>query len=136
MRVTSLNQPGLAAVAPVRRFNRFYTRRLRLLDGEHLGSPFSLSEVRVLYEIAHGDRASAGAIAAALDLDAGYLSRMLRGFRRRGLVAAAAAPDDGRRRTLRLTRSGRRAFARLDARASDQIRGMLGRLGGDQLERL
>jgi len=136
MRATSLNHPGLTAVAPVRRFNRFYTRRLRLLDAGHLGSPFSLSEVRVLYEIAHGDRASAGAIAAALDLDAGYLSRMLRGFRRRGLVAAAATPDDGRRRTLRLTRSGRRAFARLDARASDQIRGMLGRLGGDQLERL
>lgn len=136
MRAKSLNQPGLAAVAPVRRFNRFYTRRLRLLDAGHLGSPLSLSEVRVLYEIAHGDGVSAGAIADALDLDAGYLSRMLRGFRRRGLVAAAAAPDDGRRRTLRLTRSGRRAFARLDARASDQVHDMLGRLGAGELDRL
>ncbi len=128
--------PMTSAVERVRRFNRYYTRRLRLLDAGHLGSAFSLSEVRVLYEIAHGAGASAGAIAAALDLDPGYLSRMLRSFRRRGLVAAAAAPDDARRRTLRLTASGRHAFSRLDARASGQVRELLGRLAGGDLERL
>jgi DNA-binding MarR family transcriptional regulator/GNAT superfamily N-acetyltransferase len=127
---------SLTAVARVRRFNRFYTRRLRLLDAGHLGSPFSLSEVRVLYEIAHGDGASAGTIAALLDLDPGYLSRMLRSFRRRGLVAAVAAADDRRRRTLRLTAAGRRAFARLDAGASGQVHDMLQRLAGGDRERL
>jgi DNA-binding MarR family transcriptional regulator/GNAT superfamily N-acetyltransferase len=136
MRAESPKDPGLAAVDRVRRFNRFYTRRLRLLDAGHLGSRFSLTEVRVLYEIAHRADASAGAIAAALELDAGYLSRTLRSFRRRGLVVAAAAPDDGRRRSLRLTRRGRQAFARLDARASDQVRDMLGHLDGADLERL
>ena len=128
--------PAAPAVQRVRAFNRFYTRRLRLLDAGHLGSPFSLSEVRVLYEIAHRDGASAGAIASALDLDAGYLSRMLQSFRRRGLIAAAAAPEDGRRRTLRLTRRGRQAFGRLDVRASGQVREMLGHLGDDDLEPL
>jgi DNA-binding MarR family transcriptional regulator/N-acetylglutamate synthase-like GNAT family acetyltransferase len=124
------------AVDRVRRFNRFYTRRLRLLEAGHLGSPFSLTEARILYEIAHRPDASAGAIAAALDLDAGYLSRTLRSFRRRGLVAAAAAPEDGRRRVLRLTGRGRRAFARLNARASGQVRDMLGDLTGRELEGL
>jgi DNA-binding MarR family transcriptional regulator/GNAT superfamily N-acetyltransferase len=127
---------SLTAVARVRRFNRFYTRRLRLLDAGHLGSPFSLSEVRVLYEIAHGDGASAGTVAALLHLDAGYLSRMLRSFRRRGLVAAVAAADDRRRRALRLTPAGRRAFARLDAGASGQVHDMLQRLAAGDRERL
>jgi DNA-binding MarR family transcriptional regulator/N-acetylglutamate synthase-like GNAT family acetyltransferase len=124
------------AVGRVRRFNRFYTRRLRLLDAGHLGSPFSLTEVRILYEIAHRPDASAGAIATALGLDTGYLSRTLRSFRRRGLVVASVSPGDRRRRVLRLTSRGRRAFARLDARASGQVRDMLGGLGGGELDRL
>ena len=133
MAATPPHDPVAQAVARVRGFNRFYTRRLRLLDAGHLGSPFSLSQARVLYEIAHRRDASAGAVAAALELDAGYLSRMLSGFRRRGLVAAAPPPEDGRRRTLRLTRRGRQAFTRLDARASGQVREMLGHLGeGDR----
>ena len=136
MRAQSPTEPGTAAVDRVRRFNRFYTRRLRLLDAGHLGSPFSLSEVRVLYEISHHADTSAGAIAAALELDAGYLSRMLRSFRRRGFVAAAAAPLDGRRRILRLTARGRQAFARLDTRASGQVRAVLAPLGGRDLEPL
>jgi DNA-binding MarR family transcriptional regulator/GNAT superfamily N-acetyltransferase len=128
--------PAAHAVQQVRGFNRFYTRRLRLLDAGHLGSAFSLTEVRVLYEIAHHSEATAGVMAAELELDAGYLSRMLRGLRRRGLVRAAASPDDARRRVLRLTPRGRRAFASLDARASSQVREMLGRLPGGDVERL
>jgi DNA-binding MarR family transcriptional regulator/GNAT superfamily N-acetyltransferase len=108
------------AVAAVRRFNRFYTARLRLLDRTHLGSPFTLTEVRLLYELAHAHRPTAGALAETLAIDAGQLSRLLDGLRRRGLLRATTGVDR-RTRPLALTPKGRRALAPLEARASAQV---------------
>ena len=125
-----------AAAARVRRFNRFYTRRLGLLDEGHLHSPFSLPEVRVMYEVAHRERPTAAAIAAALGVDAGYLSRLLRGLRHRGLLAARVVPHDRRQRVLALTARGRRTFAGLDARATAEVAAMLEDLSAAERDRL
>jgi DNA-binding MarR family transcriptional regulator/GNAT superfamily N-acetyltransferase len=125
-----------AAAARVRRFNRFYTHRLGLLDAHHLHSPFTLPEVRVLYEVAHRQRPTAAAIAGALGLDPGYLSRLLRGLRQRGLVVASTVAHDRRQRVLALTSRGRRIFAGLDARATTEVAAMLDGLSGAERERL
>jgi DNA-binding MarR family transcriptional regulator len=124
------------AAAGVRRFNRFYTRRIGLLTAGHLHSPFSLAEARVLYEVAHRERPTASQLAAALDLDPGYLSRLLRGLRQRQLLTARAAPDDRRHRHLALTARGRRTFGLLDTRATAEVAAMLERLSGAEQERL
>jgi DNA-binding MarR family transcriptional regulator/N-acetylglutamate synthase-like GNAT family acetyltransferase len=126
----------LAAAARVRRFNRFYTRRIGLLDAGHLYSPFSLAEARVLYEVAHLERPTASTLIDTLDLDAGYLSRVLRGLRQRGVLTARAASGDRRRRELALTARGRRAFGQLDARATGAVAAMLERLSIPDQDRL
>lgn len=115
-------------VAAVRRFNRFYTRQIGLLNEGFLDSPFSLTEVRVLYELAHGDRPTATDLGEALGLDAGYLSRMLRGFGHRGLITRQRSPTDGRQNHLSLTARGRRAFAELEARQRDEVAALLAKL--------
>ena len=109
----------------VRHFNRFYTHRIGALGAAHLGSEFSLTEVRVLYELAHGDRTTASGIAAALEIDRGYLSRMLRAFKRRGLITTRRDADDRRHTHLALTAAGRKAFAPLDRKARDEVVRML-----------
>jgi DNA-binding MarR family transcriptional regulator/GNAT superfamily N-acetyltransferase len=116
---------ALANAAWVRRFNRFYTQRMGLLNPGLLQSPFSLAEVRVLYEVAHRTRPTAKTIADALRLDPGYLSRLLRGLRQRRLLTARAAPHDARERTLALTERGRKAFAVLNSRATREVAGIL-----------
>lgn len=108
-------------VAAIRRFNRLYTRRIGLLRQGHLRSPFSLTEVRVMYEIAHRDTPTASEVGHTLGLDAGYLSRILQHFERRGLLERRTSPADGRQSLLQLTRKGRTSFAALDARASREI---------------
>lgn len=115
-------------IAAVRRFNRFYTQTIGVLDEGLLHSPFSLTEARVLYELAHRRGPSASEVARELHLDPGYLSRILRGFRRRGLIEGAAADGDARRRHLSLTGAGRAAFAPLDARSRVEIGALIGRL--------
>jgi DNA-binding MarR family transcriptional regulator/GNAT superfamily N-acetyltransferase len=120
----------------VRRFNRFYTRRIGILHEKLLRSPFSLTEVRVLYELAHRDRPTASDVAGELGLDAGYLSRILRGFETRGLVRRKASETDSRRSLLALTPKGRRTFAPLDAASTDEVRAMLDELSEEQRTRL
>jgi DNA-binding MarR family transcriptional regulator/GNAT superfamily N-acetyltransferase len=111
-----------ADVAVIRRFNRFYTKQIGALQEGLLDSEFSLAEARVLYELAHeGNESTATAIGRTLDLDAGYLSRLLRSFEERRLVQRRPSAADGRRSNLSLTRKGRSAFARLDASARSQV---------------
>lgn len=98
-------------VAAVRRFNRFYTRKIGLLHEGYLASPFSLTEGRVLYELAHRDTVTAGELSRELGLDPGYLSRILRGFDRRGLLDRSRSEADGRQSHLALTPAGHDAFA-------------------------
>jgi DNA-binding MarR family transcriptional regulator/GNAT superfamily N-acetyltransferase len=123
-------------VEAVRRFNRLYTRRIGALQAAHLDTPFSLTEARVLYELAHRDDLTLSVLAAELRLDPGYLSRLLRALERRGLVARRRAAGDSRRQLLRLTPKGARAFADLEARTRDEVGGMLRELPGEARARL
>jgi DNA-binding MarR family transcriptional regulator/GNAT superfamily N-acetyltransferase len=120
----------------VRDFNRFYTTRIGALGDSYVDSGFSLTEVRVLYELAHCAAPTASEIAGTLSLDAGYLSRMLASFRRRRLVTAKPDMNDRRHSRLRLTAAGRRAFAPLDRRARDAIVDLLQPLGVDERKRV
>jgi DNA-binding MarR family transcriptional regulator/GNAT superfamily N-acetyltransferase len=112
-------------VAALRAFNRFYTRRLGVLREHLLATRFSLPESRVLWELAHTPGITASDLTRALDLDAGYLSRLLAGLRERGLVKAQRSAADGRRTLLALSAAGRRAFAPLDRRSHEQMAGLL-----------
>jgi len=107
-------------VDALRRFNRFYTRRIGLLNERLLDSAFSLTQSRVLYELAHRDDLTATQLSRELGLDPGYLSRMLRGFEARGLVRRTRAHQDGRHSLLTLTRAGRAAFAPLARRSREE----------------
>jgi DNA-binding MarR family transcriptional regulator/N-acetylglutamate synthase-like GNAT family acetyltransferase len=123
-------------VAAVREFNRFYTSRIGVLDEGYLSSRFSLTEVRVLYELAHRGSATASELGRDLAIDAGYLSRILRGFARRGLLARAAAKDDARKAILRLTARGKATVTPLEAKARDQIGTLLDSVPASQQDRL
>jgi DNA-binding MarR family transcriptional regulator/GNAT superfamily N-acetyltransferase len=123
-------------IAAVRRFNRFYTRQLGVLRKNFLDSPYSLGEARLLYEIASNAAPTASEIGRALGLDAGYLSRTLRNFERRGLIARKAMAHDARQSRLVLTARGRQAFAPLHKRSQHQAADILGRLSTAQRARL
>jgi DNA-binding MarR family transcriptional regulator/GNAT superfamily N-acetyltransferase len=117
-----------ARIAAVRRFNRYYTRHIGVLRKTFLDSPYSLGEARVLYEIASQDSPTASEIARRLDLDAGYLSRVLRNFERRGLIRRRTSPKDGRQSHLTLTPRGKKSFMPLDARSQRATAAMLEKL--------
>ena len=123
-------------IAIVRRFNRFYTKQIGLLGEGYLETPFSLTEARVLYELAHRERPSATELARELALDAGYLSRILKAFERRRLLTRTRSKSDGRQSHLALTARGRAAFAPLDVRSREDIGAMLTRLAPDEQQRL
>ena len=128
--------PAMTAVEAVRHFNRFYTRKIGVLQESLLDSSLSLTEVRVLYELARRAGATASEIGGELGIDAGYLSRILRRFQQRGWIRRRPAADDARQRLLSLTRSGRAAFAPLDARSSQQVRRLLDALSPDRRHEL
>ncbi|MDR3534644.1 MAG: helix-turn-helix domain-containing GNAT family N-acetyltransferase [Rhodopila sp.] len=116
------------AIAAVRRFSRFYTSQLGLLSEGLLKSDFSLTEARVLYELAHRETPTATDLCRDLGLDAGYLSRILKTFDQRGLITRAASPSDGRQTLLALTPAGRAAFDPLDRASQEEVLAMIGRL--------
>jgi DNA-binding MarR family transcriptional regulator/GNAT superfamily N-acetyltransferase len=120
----------------MRRFNRFYTRRIGVLDQGHLHSEFSLAEVRVLYELAHRDALTAAELAGDLGLDRGYLSRMLARFAKLRLLTRLPSPRDGRQFPLRLTPRGHATCAELDARAQSAIDELIAPLGESDRQRL
>jgi len=123
-------------VAEVREFNRFYTRMLGLLQEGLLRSPYTLTEVRVLFELAQRDSTEVADLRRTLDLDAGYLSRMLAQLDAGGLVTRQRSAGDARRQTAALTDRGRAVFADLDRRSSDQVRELLARVTETDRRRL
>jgi DNA-binding MarR family transcriptional regulator/GNAT superfamily N-acetyltransferase len=123
-------------IAAVRRFNRYYTRQIGVLRKTFLDSPYSLAEARVLHEIATRQAPTASEIARSLDLDAGYLSRVLRNFERRGLIRKRISAQDGRQSHLTLTPRGRKSYTPLDARSQRETAAMLGKLAPADQTRL
>lgn len=117
--------PPPERIAALRAFNRFWTRRLGVLRPQLLGSRFTLPESRVLWELAYGAEQAASALAHALDLDPGYLSRLLRRLREQGLVKARRALQDGRQTLLSSSAAGRRALAPLERASQHQMAGLL-----------
>jgi len=112
-------------VEAVRRFSRFYTRQVGVLNEGYNGSEFSLTEARIIYELAHQEVATASDLAKILDLDPGYLSRILKSFQERGLVQRQASDLDARQYRLSLTERGQQAFAALNARSRSDMARML-----------
>jgi DNA-binding MarR family transcriptional regulator/GNAT superfamily N-acetyltransferase len=123
-------------VRAVRRFNRFYTRRIGVLHEGLLGGPLSLTEGRIIYELAQSADSTAAKLGNDLGLDAGYLSRILRGFQERGLIDRRPSATDGRTSVLSLTDAGRQAFAVVDARSQAEVGAMLEKLAVAEQRRL
>jgi DNA-binding MarR family transcriptional regulator/GNAT superfamily N-acetyltransferase len=119
-------------VQTMRRFNRFYTQKIGVLQEGLLDSPFSLTELRVLYELANGTGLTASQMNKTLDLDVGYLSRILRNFEKRGLVERATSKSDGRANVIKLTAAGLSAFQPLNDRSSEQVKALLHKLSEDK----
>jgi DNA-binding MarR family transcriptional regulator/GNAT superfamily N-acetyltransferase len=124
-----------AQIKAVRGFNRFYTQRIGVLD-PYLGSELSLTEVRVLYELAHRDQPTATELGRDLALDAGYLSRILRRFETRGWLARAPSPADARQSLLKLTEAGHQAFAPLQQKSRDEAASLLASLTAPARDKL
>ena len=121
-------------VAAVRSFNRFYTKQIGLLRNGYLQSTFSLSQVRVLYELAHRDGLTATDLSKELGLDSGYLSRILLGFSKRGFLLRRPSECDARQMHLSLSQKGKKVFAELDSKTQAEIESLLARLSaGEQL---
>ena len=117
-------------VDAVRAFNRFYTRVIGVLDEGLLQTDYSLTEARVLYELAQGDSLDVGALREAVAIDAGYLSRILARFEKYGLVRRGPSETDARRRVVRLTAHGRSVSGTLDRRSAREIGALVAVLGG------
>jgi DNA-binding MarR family transcriptional regulator/N-acetylglutamate synthase-like GNAT family acetyltransferase len=126
----------LQRVETVRRFNRFYTRQIGVLREGLLDSPFSLTEARIMYELAHRERTTASELCEELGLDAGYLSRILRAFQKRELVRREPSDTDGRQKMLSLTEQGQDAFAELNAASRRDVGAALNRLSDEEQGRL
>ena len=125
-----------SGIEAVRRFNRFYTRKIGVLQQGLLRSSFSLTEVRVLYELAHRKGPTATDLRRELGLDPGYLSRMLRSFEKKGLISRNPSETDSRQSHLQLTSAGHKAFATLNTRARQEVRSMLQTLPHEEQHKL
>jgi len=123
---------GQDAVSRIRGFNRFYTAFLGVLDRHFLESPFSLTEVRVLYEICHGSGCLARDIGESLRVDRGYMSRIIDSFIARGLVRKSPSPRDRRQHIITLTPKGRDVFGSLEARSEQSISQAIRALSRDE----
>src|ERR1700730_8197461 len=123
-------------IAGVRRFSRFYTRRIGVLHEGLLGSPLSLTEGRVIWELAQRAQATASELAAELALDAGYLSRILAGFDGRGLIDRRPSEHDGRRLIIALSETGKALYAAIDGRSREAVAALLGELDAADQVRL
>src|SRR4030067_1621786 len=123
-------------VEAMRRFNRFYTKQIGVLHERLLRSPFSLTEARVIYELAQHEKMTATELCNELGLDAGYLSRILRHSKKRGLIHKQLSQTDGRQNLLSLTERGQEAFATLNARSHNEIGAMLSGLSAADQKRL
>src|SRR4051812_9732436 len=124
------------AVDAVRAFNRFYTRQIGVLGDHYLDTDFSLTDLRVLYELANRPASTAADIGRELGLDAGYLSRILRRFESKKFIDRTPSAADARQSLLRLTAKGRAAFSPIDARARGLVEALLGRLPAPERDRL
>jgi DNA-binding MarR family transcriptional regulator/GNAT superfamily N-acetyltransferase len=127
---------AMSRIDAVRSFNRFYTRRIGALQQGYMGSAFPLPQCRVIYELGQRGEATASELGAELDLDLGYLSRLLQTLRRQGVVQGEAAKEDARRVRLSLTAKGRKVFQMLDGRSRDLVADMLGELPAPEQARL
>ena len=125
-----------AAVAAVRGFNRFYTNVIGLLRGKYLDTPYSLTEARLLFELAQRDTSEVADLRRTVDIDPGYLSRILARFESDGLITRQCSAADVRRQVIRLTGSGRDVVAGLDARSAEDTRDMQAGLRDDERRRL
>lgn len=132
---TSPAPSAAAHIQAVRNFNRFYTQRIGVLD-PYLGSDLSLTEVRVLYELAHRDQPTASELGRDLALDAGYLSRILRRFESKGWLARVPSVADARQSLLALTEAGHKVFAPLQQQSRDEATALLATLGAGDRQQL
>jgi DNA-binding MarR family transcriptional regulator/GNAT superfamily N-acetyltransferase len=123
-------------IAAIRQFNRFYTRQIGLLREKPYESNLSLTEIRVLYELAHREKPTASELSGDLELDAGYLSRVLREFEKRRWIDKKRSDGDGRQSLLALTSEGRKAFAPLDACSREEVGRILAGLSAGEQNRL
>ncbi|HEY3191843.1 MAG TPA: helix-turn-helix domain-containing GNAT family N-acetyltransferase [Solirubrobacterales bacterium] len=123
-------------VADFRAFNRFYTRQLGFLQQHYLNSPYTLTEGRIIYELANRAETEVAELRRYLDLDAGYLSRVLDRFGRQGLITRERSSADRRRQLVRLTAKGRAAFRTLDRRARQDLAALLDERSDEQQRRL
>jgi DNA-binding MarR family transcriptional regulator/GNAT superfamily N-acetyltransferase len=131
-----VSTPSGDLVATVRDFNRFYTNVIGVLRGGLLDTPYTLTEARVIFELAQRDVVEVAGLRRELDIDAGYLSRILSRFESDGLVGRERSSTDARRQIIWLTSAGREAYVVLDRRSGTEITAMLDRLGGEQRQRL
>lgn len=129
-------KPNQDLIERIRSFNRFYTNVIGLLDQHFLDSPYSLTEGRILYEIAHIENCSAKKIRANIVIDEGYLSRIIDSFRRKGLVSKSPSPEDRRLHLIVLTQKGQKEFSKLNKNSNKLISQILEKLSKEKREDL
>jgi DNA-binding MarR family transcriptional regulator/predicted GNAT family acetyltransferase len=134
--MNAIDPVAATRIATVREFSRFYTNRLGTLNEGLLQTPWSLTEARVLFELAQSASTDMARLRTALGLDSGYLSRLLARFDEAGLIVRTASAVDGRKQALSLTPAGRKAFRTLDERSSRQVGELLAPLAEDEQERV